>query len=158
MNWPRVNYKEILIPDDTIQNREFCKFLESRVVIIPGPTCDGGDHTMITLGRSWHCWISAWPWQTCPGTITNCSSHFNPHSILHNIMNILACLSKHNLTYFSCFRSGYCNLCCQSTWQERWRMTSCLQSRDNSTKFTSGNTKMSGTHCDSLYHFLYLSG
>ena len=46
---------------------------------------------------------------------------------------------------FSCFRSGYCSLCCLSMLLVRWRMTSCLQSRDSSTKYTSGNMKMSGT-------------
>ena len=53
---------------------------------------------------------------------------------------------------FPCFRSGYCSLCCLSMLLVRWRMTSCLQLRDSSTKYTSGNMKMSGTE---LSHFLH---
>ena len=115
--------------------------------------------TILTLGRSWHCWISAGPDNSphsattkLPAQRTNCSSHFNPHNIRHNIMNILAssraCLSKQKMgriLHFPCFRSGYCSLCCLSMLLVRWRMTSCLQSRDSSTKYTSGNMKMSGT-------------
>ena len=90
----------------------------------------------------------------------NCSSHFNPLTISDIISGIywlragpVCRIKKWVESYvFPCFRSGYCSLCCLSMLLVRWRMTSCLQLRDSSTKYTSGNMKMSGTE---LSHFLH---